>query len=333
MDKKKITRLMIDSVVKRGIENMADDPRRSIRKLADMGKQFSTGRFQIEITDIIQSILANENSPYYSLLENFFELTDHEIIRKFGINMGYNSWTYDARILREKNNKLSKKLPWCLIFRYNLEDENHISADFIKNTIKDALNYGIDSFIIMHKGGTICSDEILEIFEENPESGFFLFLEDTQLTASQILKLKKCGNTLISINADSDTCFNTCEILKDSKLLFGIHHFYDEDDFKDKSTDEIIENYLQFPTGMLFFIQKDTCKSNYGELIKDIRLEGNYPLFVWDLYNDINKIGQILTEEDNTVFEIGSGYEILKSHKASDTSLNIGENDSILNIF
>ena len=77
MDTQRITRLMIDTAVSRGIRDMSDNPKRSIRKLADLGKQFSTGRFQREIIDIIQGLLENDNSPYYSLIEDFLTHTDH----------------------------------------------------------------------------------------------------------------------------------------------------------------------------------------------------------------------------------------------------------------
>jgi hypothetical protein len=223
MDKKKLTRLMIDTVVKRGIENMADDPRRSIRRLADLGRQFSTGRFQDDIIDIIQTILADDNSPYYTMMQNLLDNTDHACIRKLGINIGYNSWTYDARTLRKYSAELGHIIPWLLIFRLednhikdsNTNDTNNnnssandintkdnINIEFIKRRISEARDLGINSFSIIQKGGNTDADKIIDIFRENEESAFFYFLDDAMLTESQISAIKECKNVMISINAD-----------------------------------------------------------------------------------------------------------------------------------
>ena len=71
MNTKDITRLMINTAADRGLKEMTDDPKRALRKLVDMGSEFSTGRFQPEIFSIITNILENEDSPYYKLIRDF----------------------------------------------------------------------------------------------------------------------------------------------------------------------------------------------------------------------------------------------------------------------
>ena len=256
MDKKKLTRLMIDTVVSRGIESMTDDPRRSIRRLADLGKQFSTGRFQDDIIDIIQTILADENSPYYTMLQNFLDNTDHSCIRKFGINMGYNSWTYDARILRQKSKELDITLPWILLFRFDADQGSGIDPDRIRNKIKEATGLGINSFAILQKGGRVASDDLINIFKENEECAFFYFLENSELTASQLSAIKECQNVLISISADEPQSANTSKLLHDAKLLYSIHHFYNDDDFANvdsiDANSETLQRYFDYQSSMIF---------------------------------------------------------------------------------
>ena len=120
MDSRKITETMIDTALTRGLKEMEDDPKRTIRKLADMGKQFSTGRFQPKIFEIIQTLLENENSPYYDLLQYFLKHTDHNNAKRFGINIGYYSWTYYARTLREKAKEKGYSIPWSINFTKTL---------------------------------------------------------------------------------------------------------------------------------------------------------------------------------------------------------------------
>lgn len=314
MDKKKLTRLMIDSVVKRGIENMADDPRRSIRKLADLGRQFSTGRFQDDIIDIIQTILSNEDSPYYTMLQNFLDNTDHSCIRRFGINMGYNSWTYDARILRQKSQDLSITLPWALMFKYDARLDIGADPAKIESMIEQALPYGINSFAIVQRGGSIASNEIIDIFRKNEECAFFYFLENAELTASQASALKECMNVMISISADEPQSFNTSKLLHDAKLLYSIHHFYDDNDFEKvdsiDANSDALQKYFDYQSSMVILIPKKGC-ANHGDIVKQIRLEGKFPCFIWDMYYDSSLISHRLLGDERGYLEFETDGSIV----------------------
>lgn len=349
MDKKKLTRLMIDTIVKRGIGNMADDPRRSIRRLADLGRQFSTGRFQDDIIDIIQTILADENSPYYIMIQSFLDNTDHTCIRKLCINIGYNSWTYDARTLRKKSAELGYVIPWLIIF--NLDDNNTkdiidnniiantndtkdintkdscpalITPEYIKEKIEEARSLGINSFSIMQTGGNEITDKIIDIFRENEESAFFYFLENENLTDIQIAAIKECKNVMISINADKPQSSRTSKQLHDAKLLYSIHHYYDDNDFDNVSSldanSESLKKYYDYQSSMVFLIPKEGCKS-HGETVKNIRLEGKFPCFIWDMYYDAHLISQRLLGEENGFLELAKDGTILKPGSPKSSSL------------
>ena len=87
MDSTKLTVAMIDTAVSRGLKDMENNPKRTIRNLADMGKRFSTGNFQQALFEVFQKLLQNEESPYYDLIQYVLLHTDHENLKKFGINM------------------------------------------------------------------------------------------------------------------------------------------------------------------------------------------------------------------------------------------------------
>lgn len=65
MNSQDITRALIDTTVARAMVEMDADPKRSVRKLCDLGRQFSRGRFQNQIFAIFQDLLRNDESPYY----------------------------------------------------------------------------------------------------------------------------------------------------------------------------------------------------------------------------------------------------------------------------
>ena len=102
MNSQDITRALIDTTVARAMVEMDADPKRSVRKLCDLGRQFSRGRFQNQIFAIFQDLLRNDESPYYQAIDFLLRSNDPEALRQFGINIGYNSFTYGAQILRQK---------------------------------------------------------------------------------------------------------------------------------------------------------------------------------------------------------------------------------------
>ncbi|MCH4192508.1 MAG: hypothetical protein LKF52_09380 [Butyrivibrio sp.] len=328
MDTQSITRLMIDTAVSRGIKDMTDDPKRSIRKLADMGKQFSTGRFQSKIIDIIQGLLENDNSPYYSLIEDALTHTDHKCIRKFGINMGYNCWTYGARVLRAKSEELHVSLPWLLMFRYDPDagKKHTLTPEHIRSIIEQARPLGINSFCFFQKGGVIASNELISIFREYDQCGFFYFLTDAQVTAAQGAALKSCGNVMLSIDIDAPESYDTCMALRDSKLLYGIHHFYNDSDFGSAENAENVKRYLSYNSSMVFLIQKDDCCKSAGDFAKNSRMKQSYPCFIWDLYADVREISQIICENE-TLIEFSSDGSV---HTPAGTDLNILDPDETL---
>ena len=100
MDRDILTRTITESVVDRCIREIEEDPKRSVRKLVDLGRQLARGRFQRQYLDLTQKMLEDEESPYYTLVRNVVRKADHDAIKTFGINLGLGSWTNGARIIR-----------------------------------------------------------------------------------------------------------------------------------------------------------------------------------------------------------------------------------------
>ena len=110
---------MIETAVDRGIKEMEDDPKRSIRRLTDLGKQFSRNRFQETVFSVMQELLNNENSAYYDMMHNLIKNSEKESLKKFGVNFGYMSWSYGAARVREKETKEGVLIPWTIMLRYD----------------------------------------------------------------------------------------------------------------------------------------------------------------------------------------------------------------------
>ena len=114
-----ITRALIDASVDRGLREIEEDPKRSIRKLTDMGRMFIKGRFMDEVLSIVQDLLRNDDSPYYEAIEQMLRNTDRKNLKDFGISFGYSGLTYGGKVIREHELSLPYHIPWALTLRIN----------------------------------------------------------------------------------------------------------------------------------------------------------------------------------------------------------------------
>lgn len=75
---KNISGMLVETVVKKALKNIKDNPERGIRNLVDRALQFSSGRFQKNFFAVAQAMLQNENSAYYGLVRDTVAYADME---------------------------------------------------------------------------------------------------------------------------------------------------------------------------------------------------------------------------------------------------------------
>ncbi len=327
IDTKHITRLMITTAVDHGIKEMADDPKRALRKLVDMGSQFSAGRFQPAIFNAITTILKNEDSHYYKLIQDFLFNTDFNSVKTFGINMGYESWTYNARVLREKSEELGHNIPWVLGISYNPFDSStdSMNASNISKLIEEAKAYGINTFGIHQESSFTSDTEIFDIFLKNEYSAFLYVLADAQITALQASLLKKAANVMLLINADAPYAKETCQMLYESGVLFSIYKFYEENDIPNMSSPEYYAPLTDFNNSMIFMIRSQGCSVSAGEIIKNLRFNDNVPAIVWDFSYDAQLINELLCGSSN-ILHFDSKGNVISPENSNYNILTEGEN-------
>ncbi len=325
MDNTNFTRVLIETIVDRGIRDVTDDPKRSLRRLADMGKQFSEGRFQKASFGHITNLLKNDDSPYYKMLEDFLATVDHKAIKTFGLNMGYNSWTYGARLIRKESEARGYMLPWVIQIHYDPEMEGKLKAEDINVIIERLSPLGINTYVII-KEHNLSDDPALEtVFLKHPACAFFLFLNDAHIDEKQAERIRNIGNTVISVNISADEAMNSCRLLKKIKALYVIHYLYTSDEVSRFSDDEYINLWLSFGSAFIFLIQKDSDKGLAGKFAKRTRMQQEYPILVWDVYSDIRLVNEMISDIP-FIFELSSdGYILYPTH----TSINILETDIV----
>lgn len=311
---------LIETAVGRGIKEMEDDPERSVRRLVDLGKQFSKNRFQDQVFSVMQKLLNNENSAYYDMLSNLIRNSDHEAMKKFGVNFGYMGWTYGAATIRSEEEQNKVCIPWTMLLRYNPSVTDGLTISRMKSLLDQGTALGIYAWFIREVVNSADSYELLELLEKYKDSAFVWIKDDGRLTAAQIQMLKVCRNTVVSLPIEDPESILTAALLRDQKIIFAMHMNYGSD-INAASISSIMENVLTSETALFFLIADDNVPFEVIERTRkfcyDSRLQQEYPCCLMDYIGDASSLSKVVVEHPHLVEILSDGTLMLPaSHKS-----------------
>jgi hypothetical protein len=296
---------MIEAAIDRGIQEMADDPERSVRRLTDLGKHFSKNRFQDTIFSAMQKLLDNEHSAYYDMVHNLLENSDSEMVKKFGVNFGYMSWTYGASEIRTHQKADGVSIPWAMMLRYDSTAENGLSEERLARMMEQGQDLGIYAWFLRECGDDLDSYHLLTLLERYKECACVWFKNSGRLTAAQIQMLKMCKNTVVSLPLDDPETLLTASLLRDQKIPFALYVQYGAE-LSRESAASCMEKVLSSETAMLFLIAEDGIDPTAGlKIAYQSRLDQKYPCVIMDYYGDAESISNVICEHPY-LLEIGA---------------------------
>lgn len=124
MDQDAFKRAMMESVVDRSLRDIRRDPRRGIRRLADLGDVAASGPYQKKFLAMARRMLEQEDSPYYTMVCNAVRSADSERLKTFGINFGWNCLTVGTNKIRAREQTQTWSIPWSLTLHIGGEPED-----------------------------------------------------------------------------------------------------------------------------------------------------------------------------------------------------------------
>lgn len=295
--KKDMNRMLIETIVRRTLKNIKGSPERETRNLVDLGLEFSNGRFQKRFLQATQKMLHNQESAYYSLVKNTVDSVEHDILTTFGINLGYNGCTKGAKVIREIEAANGFNIPWSLTIALN-EEKLVTEPDFYQSVLQQGVSLGIHTYLFFITGEP---EKVLPLVEKQSECAFILFLRGHQISSSFIKKMKAVKNAMTFVYVNEDMP-DTCQKLRDAKLLYGVYERYMEKDRERILSGEWLNTVL--PAKPTFAVLRadypctpETKKDIYDYVVS-VRDSQKYPLVLMDLKHDILAIDRIISEEE-----------------------------------
>ncbi|MCI5649984.1 MAG: hypothetical protein ACI4EG_09275 [Fusicatenibacter sp.] len=301
MNSQDITRAIIDTTVEHTMKEMDADPHRSVRKLCDLGKQFSKGRFQNEIFTLMQDLLRNDNSPYYKAIDTLLKNNDHKTLRHIGINIGYNSFTYGAKILRAKEKETGYNIPWTVSLRINDQISRGAGPSLLAYIAEKGMEKGIFTYLLYSEDNLEQFDQYLNLIHRFRDCAFVWFLPDLPLTDEQCKLISSCSNLMLSFPAESEHLPANAAAMQHYKSLYSIHYLYDEDDVHLWEKDPDFFHFSMYGSVFLFLLADEDCppsmRSTIAKAVYQYRLTPQYPVFPLEIFEDICRIDRIISTE------------------------------------
>lgn len=329
----RITVKMIEAAINKGIRDIEDNPKRGIRNLVDLANHFANSPFQKYILKLMQTMLANLNSPYYDLVSHLIKSVDHNTIKTFGINLGYNSWSYGAKEIRKHKTNHNYNVPWTIIFDFRKENENKLNIVDITHIIKQGKEIGIYTYMFFMNN----INDFSYIAKENLDCAFVLYVPSNILTEKNISKIKSYNNTMFFIlykpSVNVEIFENAIQLLHKNKCLFGLYSYYGNENINDilcnKWANEITNNNAPF--GIL--IKSENCSEKNVSLIHNYvfnsKTNQEHSTFLIDLYEDIAKIDRNISKVPCIFTIMGNGdtysYGFPKEEKLNIKNMSLTE--------
>lgn len=294
----RISHALIETFVRKKLAELKKDPARSTRNLVDMALNFSEGRFQKQFFGIAQTMLQNEGSGYYRLIQDIVTHVDTERLLTFGMNLGYNSFTSGAKIIRETEAARGFNIPWTII----LHADNDKNMEESRNSlIEQGKVIGIRTFVIYADAEP---ENLLPLIGNHTDCAFVMLCKASDMTGRFIDEAAGYLNLMLAVEYSEKTS-EICGILRKRRMLYSVYVNH-----KAENTDAILAGDLLGDIGELhpvftLFVPAEApdgevpqkVQSPVYDYIMSVRAGQNYYTAPFDLWFDSRKIDSIISDD------------------------------------
>ena len=292
----KLNKVLIQSAIKKGISDIKDNPKRGIRNLLDLGIYFIKDTFQQNIMNTSKLIFDNPNSPYYNMLENVVLNVDENILKTFSFNLGYNSLTSGAKVLKENKEIYKCSIPWIINFNLNNLSDGSLGIDDIIKIVDEGKSLGIYSYAFFLNKNI---DFLFPLLEKDKDSAFFIMTEKESINEDDLKKINSFKNTFISISMkyndlNSKLFKRKLDLLKSTKSLHGVHSYYNSENTSKITTNKWRRKLKKLNLYSAFYIKSDPsdfiASAKVKQFIKKSFTKKRFNTFLINYKKDIKTI-------------------------------------------
>lgn len=249
-----LTRSLIERLVRIKLGDLKQAPERTTRNLVDMALHFSTGRFQKHFFEIAQEMLHNENSAYYELIHHLITHVDTKRLLSFGMNVGYNSFTYGAKLIRKNEASYGFNIPWCITLEINpMVFSDH--PEYYHKLFHEGKSLGIYTWNLFCNGQL---SKIFPLLEMNDDCAFLLFCKPEELTEYILSQYSGIHNFMFVVKYN-DAKTDIFSVLKNRHFLYSVFLFYDTEIGSTLCNAELLCYMARTDAVFAFLLPEESC--------------------------------------------------------------------------
>lgn len=328
---KDITRILIETTLRKTLNEIKNSPKRSIRNLVDLGLNFTKGRFQKPFLEAVQKMLENEHSSYYDLISDVVYNVKHERLITFGMNVGYNGCTKGAERIREIENRENYNIPWSVSLE--IDGDNYLDQEKkYFSFIEQGKNIGIYTYLIFSDRNI---KSVLSLARMHSDCAFIFFCNKDDIDESALDEADKLYNVMFAVRYDEEMS-NTIRCLRERQMLHSVFIPYDDilaEDIVAGDYFEGIEDLHPIFTGL---VPTENCKEaaveKVYEYVTQTRKNQKLQTILWDVYSDGRFIDSIISSDSCVAVFDKYGNLVTKSREEACECYNIF-NFSLVEIF
>ena len=292
-----MSRLLIETTVRQTLKSLQEDPKRSIRNLVDMARQFSGGRFQNAFFLTAHTMLKNEASAYYALVQDATGHIGTEHLVRFGMNLGYNSCTWGARRIRANEEALGFNIPWTVLLQVDETGASLHLAEYQK-MVEEGEQLGIYTWMLFCPA--VNPQKLFSLVRSHPDSAFFLFCPAGAVNASLTEAAQTLCNLMLVLHLD-EAAGRACARLREARLPYSVRLAYSRSDASMIESGEAfaavqrlhpVFTVLTPRPGCSPWIRKAVC-----EAAAEARRRQAYQTVPWDIYYDTCRVDRIISHD------------------------------------
>lgn len=302
MDQESITKGILSGIVDRYIQDIAHDPNRSIRKLVDMAECTSDGPTQKICYQMMQQMAADQSSPYYEMLYHLVTHTSPQTIKQFGINLGYNAWTFGSgniRRIMEQNNKL---ISWAVLID-RTQKPDRVPFSEIQDLVSKGRKSEVYAWVLMASDPADEWNEYTGLFREYQDCVFGLIIRADALNDEILEEAAEIHNLMIILSTDTGEWQSCAAMLSEKGILFSVcRSISGEEQAKTVLDGSWFEELIAYHPLIAFTLAGSSLSPETALQVKtymwDTRLEQVYPVMPADMISDFIIINRLVTHQD-----------------------------------
>lgn len=313
MAKDRMAHAMAETLIGKVVTDMKNDPERGLRNIIDLFLIMPREKFSENLFSLVQRMLSNEDSAYYTLVKKVASDVSSENLKRFAVNIAFNSCGKGAKMIRERSCELGFPIPWSISIGEDFLEKNN---NAVKKIVTEGKELGTYLYLIF--GPKCMDDSVMEVYRENNDCAFILFMDSKNIR--DINKFDGINNVLISIAGDDrDSLAEAADVMHKYSRFFAYHRYYDDENMSCILDDSKMEAISDYTNSFVFFIPKESCSKNAclktKEELRKIRDTQKYAYIPIDIKSDVSEIEETISEGSYSVFFIEDGKTLTSKGK------------------